>query len=138
MESLRTLLIGIQNLNAQDASVDYFEQANLHLEDAILTLQLLLHSVWQSEDSVLQDFKTIIEAVLTKIRFVCRVMTKYEERNSFEATVSNSFACPTTKLTGVGRPVIVIEREQVEFLRELHFSWVKITSLLGISESTLR
>ena len=137
VESLRTLLIGIQNLNTQDVSVDYFEQANLCLEDAILTLQLLLHSVWQSEDSVLQDFKTIIEAVLTKVRFVFRVMTKYEERNSVEATVSNLFTCPTTKLTGAGRPVIVIEREQIEFLLELHFSWVKIASLLGISESTL-
>lgn len=138
IESLRTLLIGIHNLNTQDASVEYFEQANLRLEDAILTLQLLLHSVWQTEDSVLRDFKTIIEAVLTKIRFVSRVMTKYEERNSFEDTVSKSFACPTNKLTGAGRPVIVVEREQIEFLRELHFSWVKIASLLGISESTLR
>jgi len=132
------LFIGIQNLNTQDASVDYFEQANLRLEDAILTLQLPLHSVWQSENSVLQDFKTIIEAVLTKVRFVSRVMTKYEKRNSFEATVSNSFVCPTTELTGAGRPVIVIERGQIEFLRELHFSWVKIASLLGISERTLR
>ena len=138
VESLRTLLIGIQNLNTQDVSADYFEQANVRLEDAILTLQLLLHSVWQSEDSVLRDFKTIIEAVLTKVRFVFRAMTKYEERNSVEATISNSFACPTTKLTSAGRPVIVIEREQIEFLRELHFSWVKIASLLGISESTLR
>ena len=138
VESLRTLLIGIQNLNTQDVSADYFEQANVRLEDAILTLQLLLHSVWQSEDSVLRDFKTIIEAVLTKVRFVFRAMTKYEERNSIKATISNSFACPTTKLTSAGRPVIVIEREQIEFLRELHFSWVKIASLLGISESTLR
>lgn len=138
VESLRTLLIGIKNLNTQDVSVDYFEQANVRLEDAILTLQLLLHSVWQSEDSVLQDFKTIMEAVLTKVRFVFRAMTKYEERNSVEAKISNSFACPTTKLTSAGRPVIVIEREQIEFLRELHFSWVKIASLLGISESTLR
>ena len=74
--SLRTLLIGIQNLNAQDVSVEDFEQANLRLEDVILTLQLLLHSVWQSEGSVLQDFETIIEAVLAKVRFVFRLMTK--------------------------------------------------------------
>lgn len=105
VESLRTLLISIQNLNTYDVSVDYFEQANVRLEDAILTLQLLLHSVWQSEDSVLQDFKTIIEAVLTKVRFVLRAITKYEERNSVEAKISNSFACPTTKLTSAGRPV---------------------------------
>ena len=138
VESLRTLLIGIQNLNTQDVSVDYFEQANVRLEDAILTLQLLLHSVWKSEDSVLQDFNTIIEAVLTKVRFVFRAMTKYEERNSIEATISNSFARPTAKLTSAGRPIIVIKREQIEFLNELHFSWVKIASLLGISGSTLR
>ena len=138
IESLRTLLIGIQNMNAQDVSIDYFEEANLRLEDTILTLQLLLHSVWQSDDSVLQDFKTIIEAVLTKVRFVFSVMTKYEQRGSVEATASISFACPTTKLTGSGRPVIVVEREQIEFLREMHFSWVKIARLLGISESTLR
>ena len=125
VESLRTLLIGIQNLNTQDLSVEYFEQANLRLEDSILTLQLLLHSFWQSEDSVPQDFETIIEAVLTNVRFVFRVMTKYKERNCVEETVSNSFACPTTKLTVAKRPVIVIEREQIEFLRELHFSWVK-------------
>ena len=31
-------------------------------------------------------------------------MTKYEGRNSVEATVSNSFACPPTKLTGAGSP----------------------------------
>lgn len=54
VESPLTLLIGIQtDFNAQYASVEYFEQANLRLEDATLTLQLLLHSVWQSEDSVL-------------------------------------------------------------------------------------
>ena len=50
--------------------------------------------------------KTIIEAVLTNVRFVFRVMTKYEETNSFEAMVSNSFPCRTTKLSGAGRPVI--------------------------------
>ena len=138
VESLRSLLIGIQNMNAQDLSVEYFEEANLRLEDAISTLQLLLQSVWQSDDPVLRDFKTIIEAVLTKVRFVFQVMTMYEQRDSVESTTSNSFACPTSKLTGSGRPVIVVEREQIEFLRELHFSWAKIASLLGISESTLR
>ena len=59
VESLHTLLIGIQNLNTQDVSVDYCKQANLCLKDAILTLQLLLYSVWQRENSVLQYFKTI-------------------------------------------------------------------------------
>ena len=41
----------------------YFEQANLRLGDATLTfIQLLLHRVCQSENSILQDFETIIAA----------------------------------------------------------------------------
>ena len=32
VESLSTLLIGIQNMNAQDVPLEYFEEANLHLK----------------------------------------------------------------------------------------------------------
>ena len=53
VESLRSLLIGIQNLNEQDVSVDYFEEANLRLEDAISTFKLLLSNVWETDDVVL-------------------------------------------------------------------------------------
>ena len=118
VESLRTLLIGIKNLNTQDVSVDYFEQANVRLEDAILTLQLLLHSVWHCPSR----FQDKNRSCFDKSTLCFCAMTKCEERNSVEAKISNSFACPTTKLTSAGRPVIVIEREQIEFLRELHFS----------------
>ena len=99
-------------MNAQYVSIEYFEQANLRLEDTTLTLQLLLHRVGQSEDSVLQDFEAIIEDVLTKVRFVFHMMTKYEDRNSVEATVSDLFACPTTKLTDAGRRVIRRHRKR--------------------------
>ena len=53
VESLRSLLIGIQNLNEHEVSVDYFEEANLCLEDAISTLQLLLSNVWETVSSQL-------------------------------------------------------------------------------------
>lgn len=36
--SLCTLSIGIQNMNAQDISIDYFKDANSRLKDVILTL----------------------------------------------------------------------------------------------------
>ena len=38
VESLCTLSIGIQNMNAQDISIDYFKDANSRLKDVILTL----------------------------------------------------------------------------------------------------
>ena len=102
VESLRTLLIVIQNMNAQDVSADCYEETNLRVEDTIL-ISSLCHSVWKSDDSILKDFKTIIEGVLTNVRFVFRVMTKYEQRGSVDATALSSFACPATKLTGSGR-----------------------------------
>ena len=80
----------------------------------------------------------ILEGVLKKVRSIFRVLKKYEDRNNTETMQSNSFTCSTSKLAGAGRPVIIVEREQLEFLRELHFPWAKITCLLGISKSTLR
>ena len=38
---------------------------------------------------------------------------------------------------GKGRPKVVIEREKIEFLRELHFSWTQIAVLFGVSRRTL-
>ncbi|CAH3039554.1 unnamed protein product, partial [Pocillopora meandrina] len=45
---------------------------------------------------------------------------------------------PDSSRNGPGRPPYVIEEEQIRFLREMHFSWKKISDLLGVSESTLR
>ena len=59
VESLRSLLIGIQNLNEQEVSVDYFEEANLRLEDAISTLQLLLSNVWETDNVVLIAYEIL-------------------------------------------------------------------------------
>ena len=49
------------------------------------------------------SFKTITDAVLTNVRFVFHVMTKYEQRGSVDATAASSFARLTAKLTGSGR-----------------------------------
>ena len=37
-----------------------------------------------------------------------------------------------------GQPRLEISKRQIEFLRELHFSWTKIAELLGISTKTLQ
>ena len=82
------------------------------MEDAISTLQLLLNNVWETDDVVLQDLKIILEGVLTKVRSIFRVLKEYEERNNTETMQLHSFTCPTSKLAGAGKPVIVVEREQ--------------------------
>ena len=37
----------------------------------------------------------------------------------------------------IGRPRVLVDIEDIEFLQGLHFSWTNITKVLGISRSTL-
>ena len=48
-----------------------------------------------------------------------------------------NFSCHRERVTGPGRPCVVITRQQIEAFREIHFSWSCIARLLGISERTL-
>ena len=36
-----------------------------------------------------------------------------------------------------GRPKVIIEPEKIQFLRELNFTWTKITDIFGVSRRTL-
>ena len=48
------------------------------------------------------------------------------------------FSCRTTKAEiGPGRPQVEVSKEQLEFLRLMHFSWSKIANILGVSLSTI-
>ncbi|XP_028413841.1 uncharacterized protein LOC114536687 isoform X1 [Dendronephthya gigantea] len=137
--SLRSLFIQIQQINTREIESEYLETLRSHLEDAIGSLQLLVASIGQSQDQILDDFKIIITTVLRQSRIILEVIVTLErQQNSEDRAVS--FVCPTTtgQGRGPGRPALVIQREQIEFLRELHFSWAKIAQILGISESTLR
>lgn len=48
------------------------------------------------------------------------------------------FTPPVEGRKGPGRPIIVISKDQIEYLRTIHFSWEKIAKLLGISVSPLQ
>lgn len=40
--------------------------------------------------------------------------------------------------SGLGRPRIRVDRENLEFLRSLHFNWTDIAAILGVSQKTVR
>ena len=61
-------------------------------------------------------------------RFLHRTTDTIDELN---------FSCHRERITGPGRPRVVITRQQIEALREIHFSWSCIARLLGVSERTL-
>ena len=136
VDSLRSLFRQIRDLHAREIESEYLETTRSHLESAIASIQLLLINIGQTEDRVLEDFKVILETVLGQSRIILEVIVVLERENSERAPLS--FACPTATTRSPGRPALIVQREQIEFLRELHFPWTKIAQILGISESSLR
>ena len=61
-------------------------------------------------------------------RFLHRTTDTIDELN---------FSCHRERITGPGRPRVVITRQQIEALREINFSWSCIGRLLDVSERTL-
>ena len=52
-------------------------------------------------------------------------------------TVSTSYSVPISQPAGRGRPKFEINKEQIQYLRSMSFSWVQISKLLGVSYMTL-
>ena len=136
VDSLRSIFHQIEQLNVTEIEPEYLETRRSHLEGVIASLQLLLVNIGQTQDCVLEDFKVILETVLRQSRIILEVIVALERQDSESRAVS--YACPTAAVQGPGRPALIVQREQIEFLRELHFPWTKIARILGISESTLR
>ena len=47
------------------------------------------------------------------------------------------YSCPTENSGNTGRPRYLISVQQLQFLRDLHFSWTKIAKILGVSRKTI-
>ena len=144
------LFLFFDNLKILLSTVSSFEEAercnNLTFEDvdqaadrlrtAAETIQLLTADIGNNEDFT--DVASILNLSLTKVRNLIDQLQQYSnEMLDFfgERAYSSS---PDSSRNGPGRPPYVIEEEQIRFLREMHFSWKKISDLLGVSESTLR
>ena len=96
----------------------------------------MIINIGQTQDRILQDFKIILETVLGQSHVVLETFLVLQRQDSERTALS--FTCPTAAVQGPGRSTLIVQREQIEFLCELHFSWAKIAQILGISESTLQ
>ena len=71
---------------------------------------------------------------LTRLRVYFENMADYLN----EDTVNVPAHQCKREYTGMrGQPKLEVSKEQIQFLRELHFPWVRIAELLGISTKTL-
>jgi len=130
-DSLASVLVGIRNLQTSEIGFPEAEEILTQLEEASVTLRLLAsentHEVYETP---LRDLQTFVVQVRVYMQSFCE--------NVSPLPANTPFTCETEVPRGAGRPRIIIQDEQIHFLRSLHFSWEKIAWLLRVSESTLR
>ena len=71
---------------------------------------------------------------LTRLRAYFENMADYLNEGTVNASVHK---CEREHTGMRGQPKLEVSKEQIQFLRELHFPWVRIAELLGISTKTL-
>ena len=116
-------------------SFEDVDHAPDRLRTAAETIQLLTTDIGNNKDFT--DVASILNLSLIKVRNLIDQLQQYrnEMLDIFGERVYSS--PPDSSRNSPGRPPYVIEEEQIR-LREMHFSWKKISELLGESESTLR
>ena len=116
-------------------SFEDVDHAPDRLRTAAETIQLLTTDIGNNKDFT--DVASILNLSLIKVRNLIDQLQQYrnEMLDIFGERAYNS--PPDSSRNSPGRPPYVIGEEQIR-LREMHFSWKKISELLGESESTLR
>lgn len=118
-------------------SFEDVDHAPDRLRTAAETIQLLTTDIGNNKDFT--DVASILNLSLIKVRNLIDQLQQYRNE-MLDIFGERAYACsspPDSSRNSPGRPPYVIEEEQIR-LREMHFSWKKISELLGESESTLR
>ena len=112
--------------------LDQLEILNNRLESVCSSFTTLLNNL-----STDQNTFSLVSDVLTTLMsiqgMVCNEVERIQSRND-----SRSYRCPTHITNRPGRPKYDITKNQLEFLRCKHFSWVNIAKMLHVSTRTLR
>ena len=116
---------------------DLIEETTQWLQDSYTTLTLVEHDMTSQMNDPLPEH---VRRLKSNVRSLQRLLVSCETSTS-SAQNSVSFY-PQSSLRmeghGPGRPALNITKEQIEYLRSIHFSWEKIAQLLHISVSTLK
>ncbi len=90
-----------------------------------------------SEEEVIIRYERFMNEVCSVIRFLLSYWDLYLIELQTQAS-RFSYHVQTTRVPGVrGRPSFNVERNQIEYLRSLNFSWTEISNLLGVSRQTV-
>ena len=122
IQSLRSIFIWIQHINVWDVDSKFVETTCSHLENASGSLQLLITNIVRTDDPELNDFGAILKMILSQSRLIYQLLCRIQ----YSAENIQSCACPSATSQDRGRSAMFIQSRQIQFLRELHFSWKKL------------
>lgn len=119
---------------------ELIEETSRRLQDGYATLILMqddISRVPETNDSL----RGCLRNLLGHIQSLYDYLVSLYENLSTNANPSDSFSTQLTQRSGAegpGRPSLNITKDQIEYLRSMHFSWEKIAQLLQVSVSTLQ
>ena len=144
LESVVSLFNEIESFNSgatdQFTNLGYLETLNVRAEECIRLLRTLLQRI--SEITRERQGQSINHNMQLRDDFqqICNAFERSYYRFLQSTTASTdqlNFSCQTERTSVPGRPRVIITRQQIEALREIHFSWSCVARLLGVSERTL-
>lgn len=92
------------------------------------------HNIIAVDRQIMSPILSALSHLLTSL--IHLIVEWQRHQDEIEANVIR-YQVPLHRSTNPGRPRFVVLQEQLEYLRSLHFSWVDISRMLGISRMTL-
>ncbi|XP_044171565.1 uncharacterized protein LOC122955897 [Acropora millepora] len=124
----------------EDGNLDRLELLESRLEEACETLYVVIQ---RSEDLSSQNPNNLEMAQFNAdMNGLCRHLNLLRSHFGAQAAEERErdkelYLCPKENSGSAGRPRYLISAEQLQFLRDLHFSWTKIAKILGLSRKTI-
>ena len=124
----------------EDGNLDRLELLEGRLEEACETLYVVIQ---RSEDLSSQNPNNLEMAQFnTDMNGLCRHLNLLRSHFGAQAAEERErdkelYSCPTENSGSAGRPRYLISAPQLQFLRDLHFSWTKIAKILRVSRKTI-
>ena len=132
--NLASFLLNISDREGRSCS-NIAESVLVHIQCYMRVLYAIKFTLEEANggDSELLDIFRGVSELIDEIEVI------YEHWLCIEAGVEscNVGYCAQRLRYGVGRPRVVIEKEKIEFLRELRFTWTQIASIFGVCRRTL-
>ena len=148
VDELKQLLGECHDLTENTVTItdEYLESGIWWLDEASCTLKLIkdqmsmmiIVNIEGNDEHAMTNDQAILDALIVCLETTCEL--KYVISNYIQSPITDRhpryFVTSCQHMEGHGKPAFTIEKEQIEFLRELHFTWSSIARL-GVSMSTL-